>query len=126
VPNECGAGGVCVAVDAGKGFDGLPCTVDDPSGSQGAAQAIPTTTGTASAAVVEANDTPGFFMLDGQCNGATTGGVVSCTTAKQGNVFHCDVDGLHSSTGATLVSAFDTLDGYQTIDTVVTNGQTSR
>jgi len=126
-PNECGADGMCVAVDANKGFDGQPCTADDPVSSQGTALAIPTTTGTASAAVTDANDTAGFFMLDGKCNGGFTGGVISCATTKQGALFSCDALLNHqSSSGAALVSAFDTLDGNQTLDTVVTNGQTAR
>ncbi len=127
VPNECGADGVCVPADANKGFDGLPCTADDPASSQGTALAIPTTTGIASGAISDANSTAGFFILDGQCNGGFTGGVINCTTSKQGTPFSCDaLLNQQSSSGASLVSAFAQLDGYQTLDNVVTNGQTSR
>src|SRR5204863_2636610 len=90
--------------------------------------AIPTTTGMASGAITDANNTPGFFILDGKCNGLfSAAGVVNCTTAKQGAVFSCDALLNHqSSSGANLVSAFDQLDGNQTLDNVVTNGQDSR
>src|SRR5207247_272341 len=127
LPNECGADGLCVAVDANKGFDGVPCTDDDPATSRGTALAIPTTTGSASGAIIDANNTAGYFILDGKCNGGFTSGVINCATSKQGSLFNCDQLLNHqSSSGAALVSAFDQLDGYQTLDNVVTNGQTSR
>jgi cysteine-rich repeat protein len=122
VSGECGADGKCAAVNSDKGFDGLPCTDDDPPSSRGNVSTIATTTALAAAGVVDVDDIEGQLMFDGVCTNAT-----ACTTSRQGHIFDCTA--LLSSgvvTDAHLASAFPSLDGNETGDTVVTNGQTGK
>jgi hypothetical protein len=122
VAGECGAANQCVAVDANKGFDGLPCTADDPVSSQGTAATLPTTTGLSFSAVVDVDNRAGNFMYDGICTGFPNG----CPTSRSGSPFSCSaLVNEHSVAGTSLTSTFDQIDGVMTGDTVVTNTLTA-
>jgi hypothetical protein len=84
---ECGADSICQPVAPAKGFDGLPCTADDPQSSRGTPQNAPTTTGTASSSVVDAFDSNGLGHLIGlgSCAGQAT-----CITTSHGHPFSCN------------------------------------
>jgi len=126
LPNECGADNKCVPFSPDRGFDGLPCTADDPLTSQGTAAAIPTTTGLSAASVADVDGVPGYFMSGGFCSGSFTAGAKACNTTRVGHPFNCSaLVNQHSASGASVASAFETLDGNQTGDTLVTNGLTA-
>ncbi|MBI3783214.1 MAG: hypothetical protein HY270_07420 [Deltaproteobacteria bacterium] len=124
---ECPSGGVCVPVSRGKGFDGLPCTDDDPDSSKGVPQNAPTTTGIASTNIIDAaagtTGTLGHLVGLGTCNGN-----VNCLTSRKGKEFDCTalMAANPSVTGATLVSAFNQLDPAQLGDDAITINQTAK
>ncbi len=118
---EC-PGGVCQAVFPAKGFDGAPCTADDPVASRGSATTLPTTTATASSTVMDANNNPGFLITSGVCS---PGG--ACIASITGHKFDCSgLTTVGGVSGAKLVNAFPNIDQAQVGDNVVTNGQTAR
>ena len=123
VVGECGAQNICQPVNAAKGFDGLPCTADDPPSSQGAPSTIPTTTSTASAAVIDVNNAAGKQMFGTLCTGQS-----GCVTSLSGFPFNCTnlLAATPSASGAGLASAFTQLDGATTGDGVVTNRLTAK
>ncbi|MEO8604395.1 MAG: hypothetical protein ABI629_17610 [bacterium] len=105
--------GDCKFADYGP--DCIPCTDDDLK--KGTANVAPTTSGTATIALYDANDTKGLTLNDG----ATCGGSVKCVAKVTGSLVDCDAlvanpnAALHSS----LVTAFPTLDA-DTGDSIVT------
>ena len=124
VPNECGATNICTPVNIAKGFDGLPCTADDPVSSQGTASSIPTTTGQASASVVDRDNNAGAQIYNSKlCSNAST-----CVTTVTGAPFDCTklLSASPSVSKAALGSAFPQLEGNQTDDDVVTNRQAAK
>jgi cysteine-rich repeat protein len=112
-PAVCGEGSQCVPA---KGSDGIPCNGDDPI--QAAAATVPLTTGTASSAVLSANNDPtGFIGPEAQCGAAT------CLTSLDGVPFDCEALASNpngGTGGVKLVSAFPALDTANG-DLVVTN-----
>jgi hypothetical protein len=125
--SACGADSVCVAVDPPKGYDGLPCTDDDPVSSRGIASNIPTTTSMAESAVIDTTDTfnlLGSMLAFGECSDNFT----PCTTSAQGTLFNCPalLAATPSLTGASSASAYSLLDGASVNDYVVTVLQTAK
>jgi hypothetical protein len=124
---DCGSTNICVPVSAAKGFDGLPCTDDDSIVAKGTAQTLPTTTGVASATVVDADNgggttTLGNLITDGVCTGQPT-----CNTKATGVGLNCSASTpADMVTGASLVTAFPALDQTQIYDDVVTSRFTAR
>jgi hypothetical protein len=122
---DCGSTNICVPVSAAKGFDGLPCTADDASTSMGTPQTLPTTTGIASSSVVDAYDgsTLGKLITDGAC----TNPLSSCITTFTGHPVACQAGTpqviVH---GASLATAFPSLDQTQIFDDVVTSHFTAK
>jgi cysteine-rich repeat protein len=104
--------GKCLSDDFGP--DCTPCTEDDPK--KGTPSISPTTSGTASVLVYDANDTAGtklgFGVMCGNnpCVASVTGAPTDCEALKDPN---------HGLTGA-LVTAFPGLDLAQVGDTVIT------
>jgi len=118
----CGTANICTPVSAAKGFDGLPCTSDDPVSSQGVAATFPATTGAASSTVVDAGDMPGYLITNGVCTGFP-----SCLTTATGHVFNCGAGiGPGLVSGASITTAFGQLDGANIGDDVVTTTFTAR
>ena len=119
----CGANNLCTPQNVAKGYDGVPCTADDPQASQGVPSTIPETTATASAGLVDANNNPGTQEYGSLCSGKTV-----CLTSTQGVPFNCPalLGAGHSVSHASLASAFPQVEGYQTGDAVVTNKQTAK
>lgn len=108
-------GGVCPAVLADYGPDCLPCTDDDLE--KGTANNLPTTTGTAEAAVFDVN-LEGETIDNGlECNSA---GAI-CVTAVTGRPVNCEA--IINNTGAlggALAVAFPAVDTATIRDTVTT------
>jgi hypothetical protein len=114
-PNtECGANAVCRAVNPAKGFDGVPCTTDDPATSQGIANTIPQTTGVSHAAIVDAfqGAAPGQQLIHKSCYPSSLP-TTNCITSASGTLFNCGL--LLSATpdvsGVRLTTVFPTVDG---------------
>jgi hypothetical protein len=106
----CGDG-ACVPA---KGNDGIPCTDDDPTAVRGRPQQIVSTTGTARAAVRDANNVLGRSIAEGEdC------GTLPCATSARGLLFDCSRIDRGEGAGI-LVSAFPTLDAPVARDTVNT------
>ncbi|MBI1814117.1 MAG: hypothetical protein HYR72_04005 [Deltaproteobacteria bacterium] len=114
-------GGTCKTVPpntagAPEGPDGIPCTADDVG--IGKPNLLATTTGTATAQILNTSDIQGTSIADGQVCGAShcrtkvTGSALDCGKIMAGN----PMDGL---SGSSQVSAFGNLD-EQTGDVVVT------
>src|SRR5207249_939857 len=78
--------GICVPVNVGKGFDGLPCTDDDPPGSRGVFNTTPTTTGNTLTFISDANDTAGHQLVHKRCT-LPTGAL--CITYIKGSPYDC-------------------------------------
>ncbi|MBI3783072.1 MAG: hypothetical protein HY270_06705 [Deltaproteobacteria bacterium] len=123
IPNECGTNSVCIPVVPAKGFDGLPCTADDPVSSQGTAQSAPTTTGTATASLIDGNNVAG-----NQLNGSLCSNLTTCVTTLTGTPFNCAA--LQSMTptltGTSLVSGFTQFDAATVNDDVITIRETAK
>ncbi len=120
--NAC-AGGACVPA---KGDDGIPCNADDPIETQGTAQTLTTTTGTASGAVLHA----GGFNLNG--DGISEDEISAdflcgntepdhCQVSKTGNPYDCAQLAVGVTTGAANVSTFAALDAAMIGDDVVSS-----
>jgi hypothetical protein len=112
--NECGANAVCRAVDPAKGFDGVPCTADDPPTSQGVANTIPQTTGVSHASVADAfaGSNP-FQQLTHRACYPSANPDGNCVTSSQGSLFDCGslLGPSPSVTGVKLTTVFPTVDG---------------
>ena len=109
VPNPCAP--ACNAPDFGP--DCMPCTDDDPN--KGVPQISPTTSGTASALVYDANDTAGvtFGLGTNNCNGP-------CIASVTGEPTDCDkLQDPNAGLSGSLVTAFPGLD-QQISDAVIT------
>jgi hypothetical protein len=156
VATDCGGDpsqNICRPVNPFKGYDGIPCTADDPPASQGLASTIPTTTAIGSAGGSDVNNTAGSQMYT-PVTGGTIGtglctGKATCLTAIQGTPFNCTslmttpptLTGTCSSgqpcatakdcssgncLGPSLVAGFpDALDSPTTEDGIITNRQTA-
>ena len=122
--SACGAGNTCVPVDAAKGLDGRPCTDDDPVGSRGQAQTIPTTTGISSTMIVDTNLNPGSMMAHHNCSSGTG---ANCNAALHGSPVDCSqlTAANPSFKGVRLGSTFPALD-QQIGDSVVTTFLTAK
>ncbi|MBI1817917.1 MAG: hypothetical protein HYR72_23310 [Deltaproteobacteria bacterium] len=116
------AGGTCIPA---KGPNGIPCDSDDPVETQGTAQTLTTTTGSATGNVLHAG-------------GLTTDGAISddaidadhlcgndepdhCVVTKIGNPYNCAALATGVTTGAANVSAFAALDAAMIGDDVVSS-----
>jgi len=125
---ECGANAVCHPVDPAKGFDGIPCTADDPPSSQGVATTIPQTTGTGHASVSDAfaGTSSGQQLVHKSCYPSAQPGE-TCITSSVGTPFDCSsLAGVSPSvTGARLTTAVPIVDGL-TGDAVLTTLMTAR
>ena len=97
--------------DPNKGPDGIPCDDDDPN--QVAPSVTNTTSGTAGAQVIDANNAAGKKIAAGQACGAT-----SCATQVTGIPANCATG---SVSGSATASAFVGLDAAQIGDEVVTS-----
>lgn len=86
------------------GGDGLPCTADDAPASVAAATQIPQTTGSATATVIDANNTEGSTITAGPLTGSpfSCAGVVSSNTSGGKTV--SALPALHALLGADLVT----------------------
>jgi hypothetical protein len=110
-------------VNAEKGFDGLPCTDDDPPATRGIAQTIPASTTLSHSMVWDADPSqnqPGRHLVhlrDSTGGGCGTGG---CIAALFGAPFSCTAlfASPPSVSGARLAATFPALD-QQTGDAVV-------
>jgi hypothetical protein len=111
---ECGANAVCRAVDAAKGFDGIPCNGDDPPSSQGVANTIPQTTGKSNASVADAfsgtNSSQQLVHRNCYPSGLPD---TNCITSASGSLFDCAslLSVSPSTTGVKLTTVFPTVDG---------------
>ena len=111
-------GGTCPALLADYGPDCLPCTEDDLE--KGTANNLPTTTGTAEAAVLDANNNvpnPQTIDKDLQCN--SRGDI--CVTSVTGRPVNCDaiISG-NGALGGALAVAFPALHAATIRDNVTT------
>ena len=122
---QCGGSNICKPVSAAKGFDGLPCTDDDSLAAKGTPSTVPTTTGLASAGVIDANNSPGFQINDGVCT-VTAGTHPDCITQHAGHLFNCSQLSTGKLTGGSLASAFVQIDGANVGDDVVTSAFTAK
>jgi cysteine-rich repeat protein len=106
--------GTCVYADYGP--DCMPCTDDDLE--KGNANLAPTTSGTASIALYDANNTKGVSLKEG----ATCGGTTQCVARVTGEVSDCDalIENPNAPLRGALVTAFPTLDAADTGDSIVT------
>jgi hypothetical protein len=121
IPNECGATNICRAVNVPKGFDGIPCTDDDSIPARGLPNTIPTTTGVATAGIIDANNIAGQLIDDGWCTGSTA----ACTTQRQGTLFNCTQVQMGNLSGGQLSAAFTQIDANIILDSIVTTGFTA-
>jgi len=125
-PGPCGNGGTCLAVDAAKGLDGLPCTADDATAAQGTPQTIPQTTGRSATFLADADNIGGAQLVHLAC----IGGLIdptTCASTVVGTPFDCAnvMSENPSPSGVRLANTFPTLDG-QTGDGVVSTFLTAR
>ncbi len=88
-----------------NGPDGIPCTDDDPSESQGVATLIVSTTGTATATITQANNISAATL-----GSNTLCGSRPCEATAQGNPLDCSAFAAGSITEFTLASASAALD----------------
>lgn len=108
-------GGVCPAALADYGPDCLPCTDDDLE--KGTANNLPTTTGTAEAAVFDANLENHTIDKGLSCN---TAGAI-CVTSVTGRPVNCDaIINNSGALGGALAVAFPALDAATIRDDVTT------
>jgi hypothetical protein len=111
---ECGANAVCRAVDPAKGFDGTPCTADDPATSQGVANTIPQTTGTSHASVADAfaGVNSNQQLVHKSCYPSALP-TTNCITSSSGSLFDCGslLSVSPSTSGVKLTTVFPTVDG---------------
>jgi hypothetical protein len=123
--DECGANSICQPVVPAKGFDGLPCTADDPAASKGTPQNAPTTTGIASSSVIDAFDANGLGRLIGL---GTCAGQATCITTSHGHPFSCSalLSATPSLTGGAVASAFNQIDAATVNDDVITVFQAAK
>ena len=108
-------GGVCPPQFADYGPDCLPCTADDKD--FGIANNLPTTTGTAEAAVFDSNNGEAVIDKDTTCGGD------ACKTSVTGANFDCDAliaDPTGGLSGGSLAVAFPALDANLIGDNVTT------
>jgi hypothetical protein len=123
-------GGQCATTsDPGTilGPDGIPCTDDDLPVLQGVGQPLPTTTGTASAILVDSGAFGGGAFINGQCSAANPTGM--CQAQSVGLPFNCDalsLDPTGGTSGARLVATFTNLETATVGDNVVSSIQTIR
>lgn len=111
---ECGANAICRGVNPAKGFDGIPCTADDPPTSQGLTATIAQTTGTSHAAVADAFDgaNSGRQLAHKSCYPSALPDQ-TCVTASTGTLFDCAslLSPSPSVSGVRLTTAYPTVDG---------------
>jgi cysteine-rich repeat protein len=107
-------GGTCPAQLEDYGPDCLPCTDDDLD--MGVANNLPTTTGAAEAAIVDANNGMTTIAVGQNCQGAP------CVARAEGQLLDCDrlMDPNGSLSGGSLVVAFPGIDTLTLADTVTT------
>jgi hypothetical protein len=128
--NECGANAVCVAVDPRKGFDGVPCSDDDPIGGRGAASTIPQTTGTSMVMVADPMQGTGFNaggqLIHKNCRPGNL--LTNCITANTGSPFNCSslTSVTPSASGVRLTSGFPSLDAVISADAAIVTLLTAR
>jgi hypothetical protein len=128
-PDTCGASNVCVAVDAAKGFDGVPCTDDDAETAKGVPQTLPQTTNRSSSVVADVLNIAGQQLAHGSC---ISGNIQppACLGSVQGVRFNCDslLSGTPTTAGARLATTFPfpSIDTATTGDGVVTTILTAR
>jgi hypothetical protein len=105
-------------VDPAKGFDGTPCSADDPPASQGVPNTIPQTTGLSNASISDSiqgdvTTTNNFYQLVHRNCIASALPDTNCITSSQGSLFNCAslLNPSPSVTGVKLTTVFPTVDG---------------
>lgn len=109
-----------------KGPDGIPCTADDPPGSFGTAQTLPTTTGTAGSVLVDGSAYTGGVFINGQCTGT---GVGKCNASITGSKFDCAAlmsNPTGGTTGSRIATSFPQIEAATTGDNTVITVFTAR